>query len=117
MSWTNLFLAGLGGAGGSILRYLCQRAWNGSFPYGTAIVNITGCLAIGLFWGLLPKTEGPAKWLLMTGFCGGFTTFSAFTLESIRLLEEGKWVPWAAYAALNFFGGLAATFIGMKISS
>ena len=116
--WTNFLWIGIGGAGGSMLRYLLQRAWNGSFPFGTTLVNLAGCMLIGLFWGWLQGEEDETgRLLLMTGFCGGFTTFSAFTLESIQLLQQSRWAAWMAYAGFNIVGGLALTFLGMKISS
>ena len=118
MVWNNLLWVGLGGAAGSALRYLCQRSWNNHFPYGTLIVNICGCFLIGLLWGWLQKDDHDTnKMLLMTGFCGGFTTFSAFTLESIFLLQDHKWAAWMAYTALSIFAGLGATFLGMKFTS
>jgi CrcB protein len=116
----SILLVGLGGAGGSIIRYLLQRMLNVSyFPYGTLAVNISGCLVIGILWGLLSKnnlTEA-ASILLMTGFCGGFTTFSAFTFESIQLLIENKWLLFFTYTMISVAGGMIATYLGFKIFS
>ncbi|HEY0066960.1 MAG TPA: CrcB family protein, partial [Flavisolibacter sp.] len=93
-----LALVGLGGGAGSMLRFLLQRAFNASFPYGTFIVNITGCLLIGLLWGLgRGNGSETGRLLLVTGFCGGFTTFSAFTQESVELLEQHKAFTFLAY--------------------
>ena len=88
----NILLVGLGGGIGSMLRYLSQRMadklYTIHFPWGTFSVNIIGCFLIGIFWGISFKSfETNENWklFLMTGLCGGFTTFSAFTLEGIGL--------------------------------
>lgn len=114
----NLLLVGLGGAVGSILRYALQKNLNHSFPYGTLLVNVIGCLLIGLLWGLFTKNfDEQRRLLLVTGFCGGFTTFSAFTQEGIQMMMENRWFIFALYAAISVVLGLMATFIGFKITS
>ncbi len=118
----NLLLVGLGGGIGSMARYLCQR-WISvpflhPFPWGTFAVNMIGCLLIGIFWGLSFKTfDGNESWklFLMTGLCGGFTTFSAFSLEGIGLIREQKMLLFFLYAAGSVIGGLLLTWIGMKL--
>ncbi len=119
----HILLVGLGGSIGSIARYLCQRLMATSylhpFPWGTLIVNITGCLLIGIFWGLSFKSmESNESWklFLMTGVCGGFTTFSAFTLEGIGLIKEQKLALFFGYATASVVVCLAATYLGMKIN-
>lgn len=119
----NILLIGLGGGVGSILRYLCQKwayqLYPHSFPWGTFAVNITGCFLIGLFWGLAFKSfvaNESWKLFLMTGICGGFTTFSAFTLESVGLLKEQKTGLFFSYIIASIVLGLFATYAGMKIS-
>ena len=117
-----LLLVGLGGGMGSMIRYLIQR-WTTnhflqSFPWGTFGVNVIGCLLIGLFWGISFKGfENNEQWklLLMTGFCGGFTTFSAFTLEGIGLIREERYAVFVGYLAASVAIGLLATFLGMKL--
>jgi len=119
----NIILVGLGGGAGSIFRYLCQR-WFAAyyphhFPWGTFTVNITGCLLIGIFWGLTFKSFAENehwKLFLMTGICGGFTTFSAFTLEGIGLLKEQRTGLFFLYAIASVVLGFAATYTGMKLS-
>jgi CrcB protein len=119
----NILLVGLGGGLGSIARYLSQR-WVSvyfphQFPWGTFGVNFIGCFLIGLFWGLSFKTfDGNESWklFLMAGLCGGFTTFSAFTLEGIGLLKEQRLLLFFAYVAGSVLLGLIATYAGMKLA-
>ena len=119
----NILLVGLGGGLGSMARYACQK-WVADnyaphFPWGTFAVNIIGCLIIGIFWGLAFKsfaTNESWKLFLMTGLCGGFTTFSAFTLEGIGLIREQRLVLFFSYIAASVVLGLLATYIGMKIT-
>ncbi|MEO5946616.1 MAG: fluoride efflux transporter CrcB [Chitinophagaceae bacterium] len=119
----NILLVGLGGGIGSMLRYISQRMSDKlypiHFPWGTFAVNIIGCFLIGIFWGISFKSfETNENWklFLMTGLCGGFTTFSAFTLEGIGLLKEQKLALFFLYVAGSILVGLAATYLGMKIS-
>jgi fluoride exporter len=112
-------LVGLGGGMGSIFRFLLQRAFNASWPYGTLSVNLAGCFLIGLLWGAAAKDQLSDTWklLLVSGFCGGFTTFSAFTQESVELLRQNKNMAFMIYCLLSVAGGLIATFSGFKITN
>lgn len=118
----NILLVGLGGGLGSMARYLCQR-WiplgiAPAFPWATFAVNISGCFLIGLFWGMSFRSfDSNENWklFLMTGLCGGFTTFSAFTLEGIGLIKEQKMQLFFLYAAGSVIIGLLATWLGMRI--
>jgi fluoride exporter len=119
----NILLVGLGGAIGSVARYLSQRwasyLYPHHFPWGTFAVNILGCLLIGIFWGLSFRsfaTNENWKLFLMTGLCGGFTTFSAFTLEAVGLLKENKTGLFFLYIAGSVLIGLLATWLGMKLT-
>src|SRR5688572_29336059 len=114
----NILIVGIGGGIGSILRYLCQRTWNQEFPYGTLLVNIAGCLLIGLLWGVFGKEiDEQKKLLLITGLCGGFTTFSAFSQESIQMMMENRWLSFGLYTLASVAGGLLATFLAFKLTS
>lgn len=115
-----LLFVGIGGAAGSMLRYLVQRYTNvPGFPYGTLLVNLAGCFLIGLFWGLLSKNfiTPVTGLLLMTGFCGGFTTFSAFTFEGMLMMQDNRWLLLASYISASIIGGLFATFAGYRLTS
>jgi len=119
----NFLIVGLGGAAGSMLRYAVQKFFQAqtaaTFPTGTLLVNIAGCFMIGILWSLVSRSltwDDELKLLLMTGFCGGFTTFSAFTLEGIGLLKENRTVLFVIYVTASVVGGLLATFIGIRIA-
>ena len=119
----NFLIVGLGGAVGSMLRYAVQKFFQAqtaaAFPTGTLLVNIAGCFLIGILWSVVSRSltwNDEMKLLLMTGFCGGFTTFSAFTLEGIGLLKENRTVLFVIYLTASVLGGLLATFIGIRIA-
>jgi CrcB protein len=123
MGFKNILLVGLGGAFGSIARYLGQKyltqLYPQAFPIGTFMVNVFGCFLIGLFFGLASKNEyltPTFRLLLMTGFCGGFTTFSAFTLEGMELLHQQRFLIFILYFLLSVLFGLIATFAGFWLT-
>lgn len=117
-----LFLIGTGGFIGSIARYLSQqiisRYFHVIFPYGTLSVNILGCFLIGVIYALSERGNiiSP-EWrsFLTTGFCGGFTTFSTFSYESINLVRDGELVYLSLYVAGSVIIGFGATYFGMAI--
>jgi fluoride exporter len=107
-----------GGALGSVLRYGVQKMFNLTFPYGTFAVNLVGCFLAGWFMALFIKGLNPSVFLfLMTGFCGGFTTFSAFSTESLQMLMTDRLIQFSLYIIASVAGGLLATFLGYKIFS
>jgi CrcB protein len=116
--FNNILLVGLGGGVGSILRYLFQRSLNATYPWGTFAVNILGCLLIGLLWGLFTKQiDEQKRLLLVTGLCGGFTTFSSFTYEGVQMMMDDRWMTFIVYTAGSVVLGLMATYFGFKLTS
>ena len=116
-------MVGFGGAAGSILRFAIQKILQPhsvpSFPTGTFLINIVGCFLIGILWGITSRSDSwneEIKLLLMTGLCGGFTTFSAFTLEGIGLLKENKTGLFLVYIGGTVILGLLTTYIGIRLS-
>ena len=114
----NLLLVFLGGGIGSGLRYwisdLMAQRFGPSFPWGTLTVNVTGSLIIGFF---ATVTAPDGRWLVptaartffMIGICGGFTTFSSFSLETLNLARDSEWL----YAGLNILGSVALCLIAV----
>ncbi|WP_307726288.1 fluoride efflux transporter CrcB [Salinimicrobium tongyeongense] len=116
-----LLLVFLGGGAGSALRFLISKNLNtlSSIPLGTLLVNFFGSLLIGFIIGLGMKQEtiSPNTTLLLaTGFCGGFTTFSAFSFENQALLKAGDYFNFGIYSAGSIFLGIAAVLTGIWVS-
>lgn len=118
----NFLLVGLGGALGAMARYglssLIQRRAGDAFPWGTLVVNLVGCLAIGaVLHGVEERAWlGPqARLFAAAGVIGGFTTFSAFGFETLQLMQGGRW-GWAfAYAAGSVVLGLTMVWLGRAL--
>lgn len=111
----------LGGAGGALARYHVGRAigWiagpNATLPWGTLIVNVLGSLAMGLLLGWLARSGGneALRLALGVGLLGGFTTFSAFSFETVQLLGRGQVGAAALYVGVSVFAGIAALYAGL----
>ena len=117
----NLFYIFIGGGLGSVMRFLVsnytQKLWNiNTFPVGTFVVNMIGCFFIGIFSAYFLKVDNYLKFLLITGFCGGFTTFSTFSAENISLWENGNYAILILYILLSVIVGFGAVFLGFNIS-
>jgi len=118
----NILTVGLGGFAGAVARYLLggwvlHHTLSAKFPWSTFAVNILGCLAIGVLSGLAERLDWftpSMRLLLLTGLLGGFTTFSAFGLETVHLLRRGElWIA-ASYALASVLACTLAVWIGMK---
>jgi CrcB protein len=107
----------IGGIGRFLLSQFVQAKMVQPFPAGTLLVNIIGCFIIGSVFGLGEKMNIPAEWRLfiMTGVCGGFTTFSAFGLETVSLLRDGQNLYAATYIIASLLLGVFATLAGLLL--
>lgn len=115
----NLLLVGLGGGIGSMLRYASSLLIGPKlFPYATLSVNIIGSFIIGIVFAISLKDQAFSntwKLFIATGICGGFTTFSAFSIENMSLLQSGKYGLAFTYIALSLVLGIAATWLGYAL--
>lgn len=119
----HFLIIALGGGFGSVCRYLAQlgfsRLFGAPFPFlGTLVVNLSGCFLIGLLYGLAPRHAWlTLDWrlLLITGVCGGYTTFSTFSYESLNLLRQGNYFACYGYIVASLVFGLLATWAGMSL--
>ena len=111
----------IGGGIGSILRFLISRINiinNSNFPYPTFISNVLGCILLGIFLSYFVKyndTESTFFIFLTVGVCGGFTTFSSFSNESLQLIQNGQIMTFLIYLFLSFATGLIGIYLGTLI--
>lgn len=118
----DILLVGLGGFAGAVARYVfggwvLHQTLGARFPWSTFAVNVSGCLLMGLISGLAERLEWftpQNRLLLLTGLLGGFTTFSAFGLETVHLLRRGDVWTSVLYAAGSVVLCVAAVWVGMK---
>jgi len=114
-------LIGIGSFIGGIFRYLLSQSVQSKFltayPIGTLTVNIIGCLAIGIVFGLSEKFNFSPEWrlFLATGICGGFTTFSTFSFETMAMLRDGQYLYSFLYIGSSVFVGLIAVYLGILL--
>lgn len=117
-------LIALFGAVGTLARYglqgVVQFRAGSNFPYGTLLVNLSGCFLLGLIGQLtLNRILIPSEWRLAiaVGFFGGFTTFSSFGWETAKMLEAGEWLRASTYVAASVFIGLLLSVAGIRLAN
>jgi CrcB protein len=116
MLWYIALGSALGGVGRYLVGGLVQRTAGAGFPAGTLVVNVTGSFLLGVFlrYGLETPTLTPEMRAFLTiGLCGGYTTFSTFSYETVALLEDGQWGRAGLYAAASLALSLVATLLGL----
>lgn len=117
----NILLVGSGSFLGGAARYavsLLMKNMSKGIPWATLAANLLGCLLIGMLWAFLDRSTGAnSSWtlFLMTGFCGGFTTFSSFSKEALMMLQLGNYWNFAFYVALSVVVGIALVALGYSL--
>ena len=118
----DIVIVGIGSGMGGIFRYLISlfmtQTRNG-FPWGTFAVNVAGCLLIGILWGMTNRFQNVSpcfSLFLMTGFCGGFTTFSTFSKEGLIMLQANNYILFSLYAIGSVVIGIMAVASGYYIT-
>lgn len=118
-----VLLAGSGSFIGGAARYLVSLAMKSAgkgFPWGTLCVNLAGCFLIGLLWGRLSRSagmDGGLSLFLITGVCGGFTTFSTFSKEALMLWQSGNFWGFAGYVIVSVVLGIVLTAFGSFLAN
>jgi CrcB protein len=119
-----LILIAVFGAVGTMARYglqgFVQMRTSGTFPYGTLLINLTGCFLVGLIGQFtMNRMVISPDWRIAigVGFFGGYTTFSSFGWETAKMLEDGEWLPATTYVAASVVAGLLLTITGIRLAN
>jgi len=119
-----IFLIALFGAIGTLARYglqgVVQIRMGGTYPYGTLLINLTGCLLLGFIGQLtlnLMLISSELRIAIAVGFFGGYTTFSSFGWETAKMLEDGEWLRATTYVAASVFAGLLLSVAGIRLAN
>ncbi len=113
------FGAGIGGVARYLLGGWIQAATGPAFPWGTFTINVTGSFILAVAYATLDGSAAAAEWRLFlgVGICGGYTTFSTFSYETVRLMQDGDWTRASAYVIASVVGSVAAALIGLRIGT
>ncbi len=115
----DLLIVGAGGFLGTMLRYgiglVYLRFFETKWYFGTITVNLVGSLLIGILFALWAKQQNQLSLFLVAGFCGGFTTFSTFSLDGLKLLRQSLYLEFFTYASISMVGGLLLCFLGFYL--
>jgi fluoride exporter len=111
--------AGLGGVARYLLGGWIQGLASADFPAGTLAINVTGSLLLCVAYAWIDGTGGSAEWKLFlgVGFCGGYTTFSTFSYETVRLFQAGDWASAGGYVAASVIASIGAAVVGLRIGT
>lgn len=116
----NCLCVAAGGAIGALSRYGVENlgCFDENKYYYTVVINISGCFLMGVLWALLQFWHADVRWslFLLTGVLGGYTTFAAFSLDAIQLVQDGMFDKFLIYLGLTFVGGLGACTIGLFVT-
>ena len=119
MNWVNLIWIAIGGAAGSVVRAVVGMMVHSRFPWSTLLVNTAGSLLIGWLMtrlgGLEPAEEARWRALLVVGFCGGFTTFSTFSWQTLEQMQRGEWTAAITNVLLSVMLCLLAVWLGCRL--
>jgi CrcB protein len=122
MNIANILAVAFGGALGSVMRYLVSigagKIFDTSFPWGTLIINISGSFIMGLLieaFALKWNASEPVRVFLLIGFCGGFTTFSAFSADAVNLMARGGGMPAVAYMLCSVMLSIGGLYAGTHL--
>jgi len=122
--WVKIFLIALFGAAGTLARYglqgVVQFRMGGAFPYGTLLINLTGCFLLGLIGQFtMNRMVISPDWriAIAVGFFGGYTTFSSFGWETAKMLEDGEWLRASTYVGASVIAGLLLSIAGIRLAN
>ncbi len=113
----NILFIFLGGGLGSVLRFYLASWLNQQFPLGTLLANLGGCFLIGLILGLFQKEifSNTHYLALAVGFCGGFTTFSSFAAENLKMLQNEQYLTFFGYVVVSVLAGILFVWLGLSV--
>ncbi len=116
--WYSMLMVFFGSGMGGVMRWMLSRWLNGSYPWGTLVANVMGCMLLGIINAWLSRKgigDETIRLLLAVGFCGGFTTFSTFVNENFLLLQGSQALQSIVYMAISLALGLGAAWLGYSI--